>query len=449
MTPAHIAVIVIASLAGLLFGFDTAVIAGVTHALRDTYSLSPAGLGATVSSALWGTLHGAILIGRPGDRFGTRDTLRFIGVLYILSAIGCALAWNLASFVVFRFIAGIAIGGSSVLAPVYISETAPAPRRGALVGLFQFNIVLGILAAYLSNYVIGQLVQGPDVWRWKLAVAAVPALLFFILLFLIPQSARWLAARGRLVEAAASLRALGVVDPSGALHDFDRADPARVHRATLSWSRYRKPILLAIALALFNQLSGINAILYYLGDIFAAAGFSAVSADAQSVAIGATNLIATVLAMFLIDKVGRKTLLLSGAIGTALTLAGVAVIMRLDSGQAFLLWLLIGFIASFAFSQGAVIWVYLSELFPTPLRARGQALGSATHWIMNAIIAAVFPAIAAYSRAMPFAFFAAMMVLQFIVVWRWFPETKGIALESMEGELQKPSRSRALGAVQP
>jgi MFS family permease len=400
----RIGVIVAASLAGLLFGFDTAVISGVTGSLADVYSLSPAGKGAAVSAALWGTLAGALLIGRPGDRFGARNVLRVVGVLYLVSAIGCALSAGLATFVVFRFLAGLAIGSSSVLAPVYIAEMAPARRRGALVGLFQFNIVFGILVAYCSNFVVGRLLPGPQSWRWKLAAAALPAIVFCVLLLRIPQSPRWLSAQGQRVSGG----------------------------ARLSWAAHRRPIFLAVALALFNQLSGINAILYYLGDIFSAAGFSSMSADLQSVAIGLTNLVATVLGMSIIDRVGRKTLLLIGSAGTALALGGVAAVMISGREPGLLLWLLIGFIAFFALSQGAVIWVYMSEIFPTPVRARGQSVGSATHWVMNALISAVFPVVAARSQGTPFIFFAAMMLLQLFVVARLFPETKAVTLEQME-----------------
>ena len=432
----RVSVVIIASLAGLLFGFDTAVISGVTQALREVYQLSPAGLGAAVSAALWGTLVGALFMGKPGDHYGTRDTLRFVGLLYTVSALGCALAWNLSSFMLFRFLTGIAIGGSSVLAPVYISEIVPASRRGALVGLFQFNIVLGILAAYFSNFVVAQLVAGADMWRWKLAVPAIPAAVFFVLLFAIPQSPRWLAIKGRAAEAVESLRRLGIANPAAIAEELGRArTPTSSAGASLSWALHRRPILLAIGIALFNQLSGINAILYYLNDIFAAAGFSALSSDLQSVAIGATNLIATVVAMSIIDRVGRRTLLLIGAVGMAAALGAVAFIMATGEGQSLLLWMLVLFIAAFAISQGAVIWVYLSEVFPTAVRARGQGLGSATHWVMNAIISAVFPAVAAYSKPVPFAFFAVMMVLQFVLVLRFFPETKGVALEDMEGVL--------------
>jgi sugar porter (SP) family MFS transporter len=318
-----------------------------------------------------------------------------------------------------------------VLAPVYIAEIAPAERRGALVGLFQLNIVLGILLAYCSNFLVASLFPGPDAWRLKLAVAAVPALVFFVLLFSIPDSPRWLASKGRIGAAAASLKRLGVAGPEAAAEALQRAAAGEVSGESLSWTRHRRPMLLAVTLALFNQLSGINAILYYLGDIFAAAGFTALSSDLQSVVIGATNLLATILGMSVIDKLGRKALLLIGAVGTAASLAGVAIIMGTGTHRELLLPLLVGFITAFALSQGAVIWVYLSEVFPTAVRARGQSLGSATHWIMNALVSAVFPAIAAYSAAVPFAFFAAMMALQFFVVWLAFPETKGVTLERM------------------
>jgi sugar porter (SP) family MFS transporter len=425
-------IIIVASLAGLLFGFDTAVISGVTHDLRATFSLSPAGLGIAVSMALWGTLFGALTMGRPGDRFGSREVLKFIGLLYLAAALGCALAWNLPSFLVFRFLIGVAIGGSSVLAPVYIAEASPAQQRGALVGLFQINIVVGILIAYISNLAVAQLLAGPDVWRWKLAVAAVPALLFLLLLFFIPQSPRWLIHRGRLADAAASLRRLGSADPAAVIDDITASQSSSSSDTQgLSWHRHGRLIALAIGMGMFNQLSGINAILYYLGDIFADAGFSSLSSNLQSIVIGATNLLATIIAMTLIDRTGRKRLLLIGSVGMALAQGGVAAIMAFNAARALLLPLLVAFIASFAISQGAVIWVYLSEIFPTPVRARGQSLGSATHWIMNALISALFPAIAALSTSIPFVFFSLMMVLQFFLVLWFLPETKGVQLEKM------------------
>jgi sugar porter (SP) family MFS transporter len=441
---AHIRVVLVASLAGILFGFDTAVIAGITHSLREIFLLSPAGLGVAVSSALWGTLLGALVAGGPGDRYGSRDMLRVIGLLYLISALGCALAWNLTSFVACRFLAGIAIGGSSVLAPVYLAEIAPADRRGAIVGLFQLNIVIGILLAYGSNFFVARLIAAPDVWRYKIAMSALPAAVFLSLLFTIPHSPRWLVAKARLAEAESSLRRLGCADPRAELAGIAHAQgPRDTAPQRLSWSRHRRPILLAIGLACFNQLSGINAVLYYLGDIFAAAGFDAWSSDLQSVAIGGANLAATLLGIALLDRVGRRTLILAGSVGTALALFGITLIMSSDAARGWLLPLLVLFIASFAISQGAVIWVYLSEIFPTGVRARGQAVGSATHWILNALISGAFPIIAAHSKSAPFAFFACMMALQFVAALFLMPETRGVALERMNDLLRRPGAGAA------
>jgi sugar porter (SP) family MFS transporter len=443
----NLGVIVTASLAGLLFGFDTVVMSGVTQSLRDVFHLDAdsAWFGFAVASALLGTALGALVAGIPGDRYGSRDSLKFVGFLYVISALGSALCWSLPSFYVFRFLGGIAIGASSVLAPVYISEIAPADRRGALTGLFQFNIVFGILVAFISNAVLQWTLSGTEVWRWKLGVAAVPAIVFCLLMFTIPQSARWLSQRGRRDEARASLQRVGVADPEVMLAEFERAaaQAADEDSHKLFSGAYRKPIVLAILLAMFNQLSGINAILYYLNDIFAAAGFSGVSQDLQAVTIGAANLIATMIALRVIDRFGRKKLLLTGALGTAAALAGVAAIMSTGVGREYLLVMLVGFIAFFAFSQGAVIWVYLAEIFPTAVRARGQALGSFTHWIMNALIAFSFPLIAARSQGLPFWFFAGCMALQFFVVLAIFPETRGVALESMKQALDKKSGAMA------
>lgn len=426
--------IVAASLGGLLFGFDTAVIAGVTEALRGTFGLSPAQLGAAVSAALVGTLIGALGAGAPGDRYGSRTMLYWIAVAYIVSAIGSAASNGLAMLIAFRFIGGLAIGGSSVLAPVYIAEVSPAERRGQLVGLFQLSIVVGILAAYVSNFLVARAIEGDLAWRLKLGVAAVPAVTFFAMLLHIPHSPRWLAQRGRVEEARSAILTLSMGAPDRLLAEFGATTSARNR---LDWRFHRRPILLAIALAVFNQLSGINAILYYLGDIFAAAGFSAMSADLQAVAVGLANLLATVLGMSVIDRVGRKPLLLIGAAGTALALTAVALIYTMGRGQMFLLPALVAFILFFAVSQGAVIWVYLSEIFPTAVRARGQAIGSATHWGMNALLAFGFPIVAQYTQALPFWLFAAAMLVQFIVVWRYFPETRGVSLEQLEATYER------------
>ncbi len=434
-TSRHLGVIVTASLAGLLFGFDTVVISGVTSSIRETFHLAPGSFwaGFAVASALIGTFLGALVAGPPGDKYGSRDALKAVGAMYVASALGCAFCWNLESFYFFRFVGGLAIGASSVLAPVYIAEIAPADRRGALTGLFQFNIVLGILLAFVSNAVVQQFAGDSDPWRIKLGIAAVPAIFFLAMMYTIPQSPRWLAQRGRRDEARASLERVGVPDPAAMLAEFElSAETARRDSAQrLFAAAYLKPILLAILIAMFNQLSGINAILYYLGDIFAAAGFDDLRNEWQQVAVGAANLVATIVALTVIDRVGRRKLLLIGSVGTALALAGVAAIFATGQGRGYLLAMLIVFIAFFAFSQGAVIWVYLSEIFPTAVRSRGQALGSATHWGMNAVIGQVFPMVAAYTQALPFAFFAACMALQFFVVLFVFPETRKVQLEKM------------------
>ena len=429
-----------AALAGLLFGFDTAVIAGVTGDLTTRFALTPEWLGVTVSAALWGTLVGALFAGKPGDRYGSRDSLRVLAFFYLLAGIGTALAWNWSSFVAFRFVCGLAIGGSSVLAPVYISEIAPPKRRGLLVGLFQFNIVLGILVAYLSNAIVGLFDLGDTAWRWKLGVTAAPALLFFLLLYRIPNSPRWLAMRGQDAEAADSLSRIGMDAPTvetemAAIH-ADIASAPKDER--LSWHKHRRPILLAVSLAAFNQLAGINAILYYLNDIFADAG--SLSPDVQAVIIGAANLFFTFVGMLLIDRIGRKTLLVGGAAGMAVCLAAAGAVLFHVLPQWMMLPALVGFIAFFAPSQGAVIWVYLSEIFPTSVRARGSGLGASTHWLLNALVAGVFPAVAAWSAGAPFLFFAAMMAVQVVVVALFFPETKGVRLEDMHARMMEPRR---------
>ena len=427
----------VGALGGLLFGFDTAVIAGTTHGLSLAYSLTATTLGLTVSIALWGTVVGAIASGEPGQLYGGRDTLRFLAVCYCISAIGCAFAWSWGALVVFRFIGGLGIGGSSVLGPVYIAEIAPAKWRGRLVGTFQINIVIGILLAYLSNYSIARWIGGASDWRWMLGVAAIPAFLFLVLLFTIPQSPRWLATKGRGEEAHAVLTLIGAADPDGELKEI--MDSIHLERSTkeepIFSRKYAFPLFLAITIGAFNQLSGINAILYYLSDIFADAGFSQISGDLQSVAVGAMNLIATLLAMTVIDKIGRKALLLIGSVGMAGSLAGVAAVFFTHTHQKDLVWYLLAFIGSFAISQGAVIWVYIGEVFPNRVRAKGQSVGSSSHWIMNAIISFAFPILAKSSGAYPFAFFSAMMVVQFFIVLFFFPETKGVSLEELQKHL--------------
>jgi MFS transporter, SP family, arabinose:H+ symporter len=427
----------VGALGGLLFGFDTAVISGTTQQLTDVFHLSPFKLGVTVSIAVAGAVIGAISSGELGQKIGGREALRIMALLYLISSLGCAFAWNWPSLVTFRFLGGLGIGGSSVLGPVYIAELAPAKWRGRLVGAFQINIVIGILLAYASNYIIASFNLGAAEWRWQLGIASLPALLFLVLLFGIPRSSRWLVTQRRIDEAREVLRMMGSPNSEEELQEII----ASIHlerssrEEPLFQRKYLLPIFLAVSIGLFNQLSGINAILYYLPSIFNYAGFSTLSADKQAVLVGAMNLVATLLAMSVIDKIGRKTLLLIGSVGTAASLAGVAWIFHVQQNQSMLLWLLVSFIFFFAISQGAVIWVYLSEVFPTKVRAKGQSLGSSSHWIMNALVSLTFPWVARRSTAEPFVFFAAMMALQFFVVLFVYPETKGITLEQMQRKL--------------
>ena len=428
---------IVGALGGLLFGFDTAVISGTTSALTRTYHLTPALLGVTVSSALLGTVIGAMAAGIPGQKFGRRDSLRVMALFYILSAIGCALAWNWPALIFFRFIGGLGIGGSSVLGPMYIAEIAPPQWRGRLVGSFQVNIVLGILLAYVSNAVIGSMHLGASDWRWMFGIAGVPALLFLAMLFIIPRSPRWLVTQSNLDEALEVLRLTGVPQPKQELDEIvasvhlERSDSAD----KLFSRQYRKPVILAITVGMFCQLAGINAILYYLNDIFALAGASRVSGDLQAVAVGATNLVATLLAMTVIDKFGRKKLLLVGTVGLAVCLTIISILFFTHRHLSWLVWLLMLYIGFFAISQGAVIWVYISEVFPNRVRSKGQSLGSSSHWVTNAIISLIFPVMAKSSGAYPFLFFAAMMVVDFFLVLFYYPETSGISLEQMQHKL--------------
>jgi MFS transporter, SP family, arabinose:H+ symporter len=428
---------VVGALGGLLFGFDTAVISGTTNSLTLKYGLTPWTLGVTVFMALGGTVIGAMFAGVPGQKWGARETLRVLAAFYVISALGCAFAWSWPMLLAARFIGGLGIGGSSVLGPVYIAELAPASMRGRLVGSFQINIVIGILLAYLSNFTIARLGLGATEWRWQFGVAALPAVLFFAMLFGIPPSPRWLVTRKRVDEARAVLQMMGSEAPEGELREIVQSvhlERLRESEPLFTW-KYRLPIFLAITIGMFNQLSGINAILYYLNYIFEKAGFSKVSGDLQAVAVGAMNLVATLLAMTVIDRIGRKPLLLIGSVGTALCLFGVADIFFTNHHQGALVWLLVAYIAFFAISQGAVIWVYIGEVFPNLVRAKGQSLGSSSHWVMNAIISLTFPLLARSSGAYPFVFFGAMMVLQFIVVLLVYPETKQVSLEQMQQRL--------------
>jgi sugar porter (SP) family MFS transporter len=432
----------IAALGGLLFGFDTAVISGTTEDLRRVFGLGDGALGFTVASALIGTIAGALTAGGPADRWGRRASLLAVAVMYFVSAVGSGWPWNWGSLLAFRFLGGIGVGWASVVCPLYIAEIAPASRRGRLVALSQFNIVLGILLAYLSNWLIGAGVRGGEAWRWMFAVEAVPAAAFFGLLFLTPESPRWLVARGRIEEARRVLETVGADagSPEAEIDVIRRAlaEESDGRSESLFSKRYRRPVLMAIAIAAFNQLSGINAIIYYTPDIFRMAGVDRAGALLQSIVIGLTNLALTMAGLSLIDRFGRRTLMLVGSIGYLASLSATAYSYYSGTGGLLLLASLVVFIGAHAFGQGAVIWVFLSEIFPNRVRAKGTALGSTVHWVMAAAISWTFPLVAARSGGHTFALYALCMAGQLIWVLTVMPETKGVPLEKIERMLLAP-----------
>lgn len=424
-----------AALGGLLFGFDTAVISGTTQALQARFALTDAALGFTVASALIGTVIGSLIAGAPADRYGRRRVMLAVAVAYVVSALGTGLAESWAVLVGFRFMGGLAIGAASVVTPIYIAEVSPARFRGRLVALNQLNIVLGILIAFLSNYVIAQILPAETAWRWMFGVVALPSMLYLVVTLLLPESPRWLAINDRRDSAGAVMTRLGFHNPAGELAKIEEAE--RRERTTgtarLFQASHSMPVFCAIAIAMFNQLSGINALLYYAPRIFELAGAGADSAMLQSVAVGGTNLVFTVLALFLIDRFGRRPLLIVGSLicAAALFLVGWQ-LERLAPDGTLILFGMLAFIAAFAMSQGAVIWVFISEVFPSAVRGKGQALGSTTHWVMAAAITWIFPVIAGALGGWVFAFFGAMMLLQLAWTWWFMPETNGIALEDMD-----------------
>jgi len=433
---------VVAALGGLLFGFDTAVISGTTEALQSIFALDEFWLGFAVASALIGTIVGAFAVGRPVEKFGRKLILLTLAVLYFISAVGSALAQSLVSFVIYRFIGGLAVGAASVVSPMYIAEIAPARLRGRLVAVNQLNVVSGILLAFLSNYAIGRALSEDIAWRWMLGVEAFPAALFFALIFLIPESPRWLVKRGRNEDARAVLAQVSEGDVQQELQEIVaslRAEEGeKVH--ALFQQRYAFPIFLAFAVAMFNQLSGINALMYYAPRIFQMAGAGVEDALLQAVAVGGINLLFTIVALFVIDRFGRRPLLMIGGAGAAASLALVAFAFYTGSFSGNLVLLgLLGFIASHAIGQGAVIWVFISEVFPNRVRAKGQALGSFTHWFMAAAVSWTFPVIAEVSGGHAFAFFSAMMLLQVLFAWKIMPETRGATLEELGARLESPS----------
>jgi MFS transporter, SP family, arabinose:H+ symporter len=426
-------------LGGFLFGLDTAVISGAVGDIEKLWSLDKLSLGFTVATALYGTVFGAAFGGVPADMFGRKKTLLWIGILFFISAIGAALATNVNLFMLFRFIGGLSIGASSVVAPVYISEIAPPQYRGRMVISFQFNIVFGILIAYVSNYLFDGF-GGDNDWRWMLGIVALPSLIFSLLVLLTPESPRWLITKGN--DEAEARRVLAITEP-----DVDKAvNEIKTAAATenvggvqekLFSKKYTTPLLLAFLFAFFNQLSGINAIIYFAPDIFKMTGLGQESALLSTAGIGVVNLLFTILGWYLIDRFGRRTLMYIGSVGYIVSLALTAYAFY-NNAHAFTTYYIFAFIASHAIGQGAVIWVFISEIFPNSVRASGMAWGSLTHWVFAALIANTFPVFAEKFGGGPiFAFFAFMMVFQLLYVWFMMPETKGVSLEDLQKRLVK------------
>ena len=439
---------IVAAVGGLIFGFDTAVISGANAALKVQFNLDDGGLGATVAIATVGTIVGALIGGRSADYFGRRKLLFFIGILYILGALGTALAPSHLVLMIFRFVGGLGVGLSSVCAPIYTAEIAPAKVRGRLVGLVQFNIVLGILVAYLSNYIVAQIVHDPQIaWRWMLGVMVVPSVLFLVFLVAVPETPRWLMAKGHEEKAIAiSRRLCNTVEESDEQIQEIRDQLASAgSQATLSQfftRRYFKVIALAFFIAMFNQLSGINAILYYAPEVMKQAGADDNAALLMSVGVGLMNLIATMAALTVIDCIGRRSLMIVGSIGYLVSMGFLTAVMFMFQGHfnstssTLVLIGLLVFIAAHAFGQGSVIWVFISEIFPTRVRGLGQSLGSLTHWVFAAITTYAFPPIiGAWGGGWAFSIFLVCMFGQLVWVLTKMPETKGIPLEEMEDKL--------------
>lgn len=427
---------IVAALGGFLFGFDTAVISGVETSIQQLWELDEFSHGFTVASALLGTVVGALFAGAPAEKYGRRKVLQAIGLLYLVTSLVTALTPSWSLFVMFRFLGGIGVGASSIVGPMYISEIAPADKRGRLVALFQFNVVTGILLAFLSNYLLFGV--SDDAWRWMLGVQAIPSLLFFVMVFTVPESPRWLVHQGRDAEAEDVLKSIGEKNVSGVFQSIKQSlrEDVGVVKESLFNGLYNKPIFYVVLLAMFNQLSGINAIMYYAPRIFEMTGLAKDTALLQAVSIGLTNMIFTLLAISVIDKFGRKNLLIVGSVGMVLSLGMVAYTFYTGNFGGYMVMIyLIGFIAFFAFSQGAVIWVYMSEIFPNSVRAKGLTLGSSTHWIMAAVVSWTFPMLAGSSSLggfYSFLLFAIMMALHGFFAWKVLPETKGKSLEGIE-----------------
>jgi MFS transporter, SP family, arabinose:H+ symporter len=426
------------ALAGFLFGFDTVVISGAEKTIQTLWGLTPGLHGIAMASALYGTVVGSLLGGWPADKFGRKATLLWIGVLYFIGAVGSGLAPNVATFIVARVIGGLGIGISTVVAPMYISEIAPPKYRGRLAGMFQFNIVFGILIAFVSNWLLAGV--GENAWRWMLGVAAFPSLLYVVFCFGLPESPRWLLSRKG--DREAGVQVLQRIEPDASKAEIAAEADAIIDASTEQGSsgnfwtrRLQKPILLAILIAFFNQLSGINAILYFAPRIFELTGLGAKAALLQSIGIGVTNLVFTFVGLWLIDRLGRRTLLYIGSFGYIASL-GLVAWAFFTAHFSIVPVCIFAFIAAHAVGQGAVIWVFISEIFPNRHRAEGQTLGSSTHWIFAALLTTFFPRmVTAFPPGYVFSFFAGMMVLQLIWVKTMVPETKGVPLEQIQKQL--------------
>lgn len=425
----------VASLGGLLFGFDTAVISGAEKQIQAVYGLSDFAHGFTMATALIGTIIGALFCGKPAEKFGRKKSLIVIGVLYLVSAVFSGAIVNWYSFMFFRFLGGLAVGASSVVGPMFIAEISPAAWRGRFVCFFQFNIVLGIVLAYFSNYWIAGV---PNDWQWMIMAESIPAFLFSVLMFTMPESPRWLVKQGREADAVAVFEKTGENDVNGELEAIRQslADAGK-GSGKLFQKKYWKPILIAFLIATINQLTGINAILYYAPRLLELSGVFREGAMLQSIIIGLTNLTFTMLGMLIIDKVGRKTLIGIGAVGIVFCQAMVARGFALEAFHGYyMLIFLVGYVAFFALSLGATIWVVIAEVFPNDVRAGGQVFGSMTHWVWSALLTWFFPLCLSIGGQYIFTFFSIMAALALVFAW-WMPETKGKSLEQIQKELVK------------
>ena len=428
------------ALAGFLFGFDTVVISGADLTLEALWDRGETFHGFVVmASALWGTVIGAMFGGIPTDKLGRRKTLFWIGVLYFVSAVGSAMANDPWVFAVFRFIGGLGVGASTIAAPAYISEIAPARDRGKLVALYQFNIVFGILVAFISNYLITQFIE-TNAWRWMIGMEAIPAIIYTFMIFTVPKSPRWLLTKKNDREQAVKYIKLIFTDSDVETQVSQIMSNEKASNAseTIFIKKYRFPLILAFLIAFFNQFSGINAFLYYAPRIFEEAGLGSSTALLSSIGIGVTNMIFTLIGLSLIDKLGRRQLMYVCSVGYIISLSLVSAAFYFGwSGMAVPIFLFL-FIASHAIGQGTVIWVFISEIFPTHLRANGQSFGSSTHWVLAAIIPSLVPVLfSTIGGSMVFAIFACMMILQLIFVWRMMPETKGKTLEEINAQMDR------------